>query len=158
MRPPLFSLFLSRFSSPFFPLLHSVLSFPLDLVQKVIVTLVEVVDTNVAVLSTAGVALASGVGGDGVEGTEVASDTANLVLEDAVVEASLELTLTGRGAGDIHGGLTTTEDDKVLLGGDGSAVEGCVARVVFQDGEVLGGDELWREIFVSLFSLALFKT
>jgi hypothetical protein len=56
----------------------------------------------------------------------VATDTANLLLEDLVVETRLELTLAGRGPGDIHGGLTTTEDDVLLLRRDGGAVEGSV--------------------------------
>jgi hypothetical protein len=119
--------------------------FPLDLVHEVEVALVEVVDTDVAVLTTAGVALARGIGGDGVEGTEVASHAADLVLEDLVVESSLKLTLASRGLGDFHGGLATSEDDKVLLGGDGGAVERCVGRVVLEDLEVLGGDELQME-------------
>lgn len=72
----------------------------------------------------------------------MASHTANLVLEHLVVETGLELTLTGRGSGDIHSGLTTTEDDEVLLGGNGGAVEGCVGYVGLEDLEVAGRDEL----------------
>lgn len=123
-------------------LLHFVHSLPLDLVHEIEVTLVEVVNSHVAVLSAACVALTVGVGGDGVEGTEVATHTADLVLEDLVVEAGLELTLTGRGTGDVHGGLTTTEDHEVLLRGDGGAVEGSVADVGLENFEVRGGDEL----------------
>ncbi|KND88935.1 hypothetical protein TOPH_06453 [Tolypocladium ophioglossoides CBS 100239] len=128
-------------------LLHPVRAFPLDLVHKVVVTLVEVVNADVAVFSAACVALAGGVGGDGVEGTEVAADTADLVLEDLVVEAGLEFTLTGGGSGDVHSGLAAAEDDKVLLRGDASAVEGRVGWVVFQDPYLRGlvlarGDEV----------------
>ncbi len=125
-----------------FFLRHAVDTLPLHLVQEIKVALVEVVDTNVTVLTTRAVALAGGVGGDGVEGTEVTTDTANLVLEDLVVETGLELTLAGRGTGDIHGGLTTTEDDEVLLGCDCSAVEGGVGGVGLDDLEVTGTDEL----------------
>lgn len=123
-------------------LLHPVDSFSLYLVQKVEVTLVEVVNTDVTVLSAACVALAVGVDGDGVEGTEMTSDTADLVLEDLVVETGFEFTLSGRSSGDIHGGLTTTKDNKVLLGGDGGAVEGGIGGVGLQDGEIAGGNEL----------------
>jgi hypothetical protein len=59
-------------------LLHSVDSFPLDLVVEVEVALVEVVNSHVSVLSAAGIALACRVGGNSVEGTEVTSDTADL--------------------------------------------------------------------------------
>lgn len=123
-------------------LLHSVDSFPLDLVVEVEVALVEVVNSHVSVLSAAGIALACRVGGNSVEGTEVTSDTADLVLENLVVETGLELTLTGRGSGDIHSGLTTTEDDEVLLGGDSGTVEGCVGYVSLEDLEVASRDEL----------------
>lgn len=99
-------------------------------------------DANVAVLSAAGVAAAGGIGGDGVERAKVATDAANLVLEDFVVEAGLELALASGGCGDVHGGLATAEDDEVLFAGDGGAVEGGIAGVVFEDGEVAGGDEL----------------
>lgn len=72
-------------------LLHPVRAFPLDLVHEVKVPLVEVVNADVAVFSAACVALAGGVGGDGVERAEVATDTADLVLENLVVESGLEL-------------------------------------------------------------------
>lgn len=84
------------------------------------------VHADVAVLAARGVALAGGVGGDGVEGAEVAPDAADLVLEDLVVEAGLELALAGRGAGDVHGGLAAAEDDEVLARGDACRVQGGV--------------------------------
>lgn len=123
-------------------LVELVLPLPLDLVHEVVVTLVEVVDADVAVLTAAGVALAGRVGGDRVEGTEVTAHATNLALEDLVIETGLEFTLASRGGGDIHSGLTTTEDDVVLLAGDGSAVERGVGGVGLEDLEVLGCDEL----------------
>ena len=126
-------------------LVELVLPLPLDLVHKVVVTLVEVVDTDVTVLTAAGVALAGGVGGDRVEGTEVTAHATNLALEDLVVETGLEFTLARRGGGDIHGGLTTSEDDVVLLASDGSAVKRGVGGVGLKDLEVLGCDELRKE-------------
>lgn len=71
------------------------------------------------------------------------TDTANLVLEDLVVEASLELTLTGAGGGDIGSSLTTTQNDKVLLAGQSSTVQGGIGDVGLQNTQVLGGDELY---------------
>lgn len=124
------------------PLRQAVDPFPLNLVEEIEVALVEVVDTDVAVLSAACVALAGRVGGDGVEGAEVAPHAADLVLEDLVVEAGLELALSRGGSGDVHGGLATAEDDEVLLGGDGGAVEGGIGCVGLDDGEVAGRDEL----------------
>ena len=125
-------------------LVELVLPLPLDLVHKVVVALVEVVDTDVTVLATAGVALAGRVGGDSVEGTEVTAHATDLALEDLVVETRLEFTLARRGSGDIHGGLTTTEDDVVLLASNSSAVKRGVGGVGLEDLEVLGCDELWE--------------
>lgn len=127
----------------FFRLLPQLL--PLDLVHEIEVGLVKVVDTDVTVLTTGGVCGTGGVHVDGVEGTEVTTDTANLVFEDLVVEAGLELTLTGRGGCDIHGGLTTTQDNVVLLSGNGSRVEGGIGDVGLEDGEVACRNELERK-------------
>lgn len=78
--------------------------------------------------------------------TEVAADPADLVLEDLVVEARLEFTLARGGGGDVHGGLATAEDDKVLLAGDAGAVERGVGGVGLHDLKVLGGDELGARV------------
>jgi len=124
----------------FIPLLPQLL--PLHLVHEVEVRLVEVVDTDVTVLTTGGIGGTGGVHIDGVEGTEVAADTADLVFEDLVVETSLEFTLASRGGCDIHGGLTTTQNHVVLLWGDSGGVEGSVGGVGLHDGEVARGDKL----------------
>lgn len=123
-------------------LLHAVHVLSLDLVSEIKVALVKVVHTDVTVLTTTGVAPAGRVGGDGVKRTEVTTNTADFVLEDLVVETSLEFTLASGGSGDFHGGLTTTKDDKVLLGGNGCAVERGIAGVRLEDFEVAGGKEL----------------
>lgn len=134
---------------------------PLNLVQEVEIALVKVVHSDVTVLSSGRVALAGWVRGDGVlmkrvsmqrpplkpkgktyQRTEVTTHTADLLLKDLVVEPRLELTLTGGGGSDVHSGLTTTEDDEVLLGGDGGAVERGVGGVGLEQLEVAGGDEL----------------
>lgn len=64
------------------------------------------------------------------------------VCTHSVVESGFEFTLAGRGGGDIHGGLTTTKNDEVLLGCHTSSVEGSVGDIGFEDGEVAGGQEL----------------
>lgn len=115
---------------------------PLDLVQKVKVWLVKVVDTHVSVLTTTAVAGALRVYSDVVERSEVATDTANLLHEDLVVEAGFEFTLACGGGGDVHGGLSSTEDNVVFYGGDGGAVEGCVGDVRFENIELFDIDKL----------------
>lgn len=119
----------------------------LNLVHEIKVGLVEVVHTDVTVFTTGGVGRTGGVDGNGVEGTEVTTDTADLVLEDLVVEASFEFTLPGRGRGDIHGGLTTTQDHVVLLGRNRGAVQGGIGRIGLEDGEVTGGQKLRWSVY-----------
>jgi hypothetical protein len=114
----------------------------LNLKLEIKVGLVEVVDTDVTILTTRGVASTERRDGDVVERTEMASDTANLLFEDLVVEAGFELSLTGAGGGDVHGGLTTSDDHVVLDGCDGGRVEGCVGNVCLHDFERLGVHEL----------------
>lgn len=114
----------------------------LNLELEVKVGLVEVVDTDVTILTTGCVDGAEGRDGDVVERTEVTSDTANLLFEDLVVETGFELSLTGAGCGDIHGGLTTSDDNVVLDGCDGGRVEGGIGDVCLHDLECLGVHEL----------------
>lgn len=77
------------------------------------------VHPDVAVLPAARIASSRGVHGDGVQGAEMALDAADLVFEDAVVEASFEFPLAGGGRGDVFGGLAAAEDYEVFFRGDG---------------------------------------
>lgn len=69
----------------------------------------------------------------------MAAHATDLVLEDLVVEARLELALAGGGGGDVHGGLAAAQDHVVLLRGDACAVERGVGGVRLQELEVAGG-------------------
>lgn len=100
------------------------------------------VNTDVTVLSTGSVGGTGGVDGDGVQGTEVTTYTADLIFEDLVIESSLEFTLAGGGCCDIHSGLTTTKDHKLLLGRDRSGVERGIGGVGLQDGKIAGRQDL----------------
>lgn len=115
---------------------------PLNLIHKVKVRLIEMVNTNVTILTTRSIGRASRVGVNGVERTEVTLDTANLVLEDLVVKAGLEFTLAGGGCSDIHGGLTTSQNNVILFGCDGGAVQWGIGDVGFHDSEVTGRHKL----------------
>jgi hypothetical protein len=146
----IFSSFLSYFWFPKARRLHARLlgGLTLNLELEVKVGRVEVVHTHVTVLTTGAVALSSGVDGDVVERAEVTTHTADLLLEDLVVEAGLELTLAGGCGGDVHGGLTTTEDNVVLrVGGDGGGVEGCVGDVGLEDFHRVGVVQLGGLVF-----------
>lgn len=92
-------------------------------------------NTYVSVFSARRIANAGRVDGDRVQGTEVAPDTADLVLEYLVVESSLELSLSGGGGSHVHGSLATTEHDEVLLCCYGCCVERGIGSVGLEDFE-----------------------
>jgi hypothetical protein len=120
----------------------------LDLELEVKVRRVEVVHTHVTVLTAGAVALARGVDGDIVERAEVATHTADLLLEYLVVEASLELALAGRSGSDVHGSLATAKDNVVLgVGGDGGGVEGRIGDVGLEDFHAVGVVQLGGLVF-----------
>lgn len=75
------------------------------------------------------------------------TNSANLLLENLVVESGLKLSLSAAGCGDIHSCLTTSENDKVLVGGDGCAVQGSICDVCLHDLEIRGVDELGGLVF-----------
>ena len=100
------------------------------------------VHAHVSVFSSTAVSGSLWVYGDVVERTKVTTDTANLLHEDLVVETSLKFTLAGRGGGDVHSGLATSEDNKVFHRCDSGAVEGSVGGIGFQDGKIIDCDEL----------------
>lgn len=114
----------------------------LNLECEIKVRLVKLVHTDISVLSARRVSLSGWVDCDGVERSEVATHTADLLLKDLVVETRLELSLACRGGGDVHGGLSSSEDDKVLLWCDGCRVEWGIGDVGLHDLEVGGIDNL----------------
>lgn len=65
----------------------------LYLVHEIKVSLVEMMDPDVAIFAPAGVASPRWVHGDGVQRSEMTFDASYLVLEDSVVEACLKLPL-----------------------------------------------------------------
>lgn len=99
-------------------------------------------NTDVTVLTTGRISGAEGVAGDRVEGSEMSTDTSNLVFEDLVIESCFELSFSCRGGGDITGFLATAENDKVLASGDGGGVEGSVGHVGLEDFEGVGLNQL----------------
>jgi len=115
---------------------------PLDLIHKVEVSLVEVMYTNVTILSTAAVSSSLWMDGNVVKRAEVAPHTANLLAEDLVVEPGFELSLSCAGGRDVHGGLTTSEDNIVLDGSDGSAIQRRIGDVGLEDFQTVGGKDL----------------
>ena len=66
----------------------------------------------------------------------------NLILEDLVIEAGLELPLPAARLGDVHGGLPAAQHDERFLRREGGRVEGGFGGVLFQGREVAGGEEL----------------
>lgn len=87
---------------------------------------------HVAILASTRIPETLRVYSNRVQRTEMAPHAADLVLEDFVVDAGLELALAGRRRGHVHGRLAAAEDDKGFDGRDGGAVEGRVADVGFE--------------------------
>lgn len=77
----------------------------------------------------------------------MATNTTNLLFENLVVESRLKLSLSGGSGRDVHGGLSTTQNDKLLLWRDSSAVEGGVCVVCLENLEVAGRDQLGGLVF-----------
>lgn len=73
------------------------------------VILVELVHSNVTVFTTASVAFAIGMERQRVDGTEVALDAGEFLLENQMEEASIELANTSRCRCYVHGFLTTSQ-------------------------------------------------
>lgn len=103
----------------------------LNLIHEIKIALIEMMHADISILPAARIAAAAGIDGDGVEGPKVALDAADLVLEDAVVEAGFELALARGGGGHVHGGLAAAEDHEGFVGRDGGGVEGGVGDVGF---------------------------
>ena len=134
--PVLLILLFCLFSSSKIFSLHARLlgGLALNLKLEVKVGRVEVVHTHVTVLTTGAVALASGVDCDVVERTEVTAHTADLLLENLVVEARFEFTLARRSGCDVHSSLSTSENNKLLgFRCDRGRVERCVGNVGLED-------------------------
>lgn len=74
------------------------------------------------------------------------SDSSDLLLEHAVPEPSLELSLSLGGGGDAHRVLSSSEDHVRSSGGDGGRVEGSVGGEGLEDHQVVGSVQLKREI------------
>jgi hypothetical protein len=110
---------------------------PFDLIHKVKIGLVEMMHTNVTIFSTTAVACALGVHSDIVQRPEVTPHTANLLLEDFVIKPCLELSLSCAGRCDVHGSLTTTENNVVLDGRDCGAVERGIGGVGLENLEAV---------------------
>jgi hypothetical protein len=84
---------------------------------------------HISVLSSTAVASALRVYSDVVKGSEVTTHTTDLLHEDLVVEAGFEFTLARGGSSDVHGGLSSAEDNVVFYGCDRGAVEGGVGDI-----------------------------
>lgn len=121
---------------------HLLASLSLHLIGEVKISLIEVVNTNITILSSRSVRFALWVHRDCVQRTEMSTYTADLLFEHLVVESRFKLSLTCGCSCDIHSGLSASEDYEVLLGGNGCGVERGVGYVGLHDFEVAGIDEL----------------
>ncbi len=72
----------------------------------------------------------------------MASNHSDFLLEDLMVKSSFEFTLSAVGGGNIHGRLSTAENDKVLFGCNSGAVQGSIGSIGFHNFEIAGINEL----------------
>lgn len=100
------------------------------------------VDSDVAVLTTGGIARAGWVDSDRVEGTKVALDAADFVLEDLVVEPRFEFTLASMCCCHFRCRLTATQNNVVFLRGDCGRVQRGIGNVGLENREISGGQNL----------------
>ncbi len=70
---------------------------------------------------------------DRVERPKVSPDTANFILEDFMIESSLELSLPRTRRRDVPRFLTAAKDNKILLWRDGSCVQRSIGDICFED-------------------------
>lgn len=104
--------------------------------------LVEVVHSDIPVLSSDSVPRPLRMARDSVARPEPALCPRELLLEDAVPEPDFELSLPRTGRGDVHGVLSAAEEDVRVLGKQRGGVEGSGGDVGFDDFERLAVDEL----------------
>ena len=75
-----------------------------------------------------------------LEGTEMTIDSIDLIFEDIVIESSFEFALTSRRRGDVHGRLTTSKVDEVLLRCGRRCVRRCVGGTLLEHFEIVSGE------------------
>lgn len=99
-------------------------------------------DSDVTVLTTGGIARAGRVDSDRVERTKVALDATDFVFKDLVIEPCFEFTLASMCSCDFRCRLTTTQNNVVFLRSDCGRVQGSVGNVSLENREVAGGQNL----------------
>jgi len=104
----------------------------LHLIHEIKVSLVKVMYPHVSILTTARITSTLGIRCDGIQWSKMTFHPTNLILEYPVVKARFEFALPRRGSGHVHGGLTTSKDNKVFLGRDGCGVQGRIGDVGLQ--------------------------
>ena len=100
--------------------------------------------TDITILSSAAISSALWVDSDVVQRAEVTPDTPDLLHEDLVVEPCLELSLSGTGCGDVHGGLATTQNHEVLDWCYCGAVERGISDIRLEDFKAICGKDLGK--------------
>ena len=118
--------------------------FPLHFIHKVKIRLFESMHPHITIFSSGRISNSLWVSSNGVQWAKVTFDSSYFILENLVVESSFKFPLSCRRSRDIHGGLSTSQDDKVFLGGEGGSVEGCVGDVGLQYWKITGWNELQK--------------
>lgn len=103
-----------------------------DLIHKVEIAFIKMMHPNISIFSPTSISPSHRIHSNRIQGAKMALDAADLVFEDAMVEAGFKLALAGWRGCDRLGCLPATQDDKVLFWGDGCGIEGGVGDVRFK--------------------------
>ena len=90
------------------------INYILKVIFKVVVGLVKIVYPHVTVLGSTGILLATGVEGEGIDGTEMSLHPSNLLFKYQVEESGLEFPALCVGSCDLHRFLSSTKENVVL--------------------------------------------
>ena len=128
---------------------------PLNLIHEIEIALVEVVHPDIAILATTRICSALWMDCNGVQRAKMSPHSSNLILKDLMIEPRLEFTLSCTGSGDVHSGLSTTEDDEVFPGCYGSGIERSVSGVGLENFEIAGADNFSSLVFAGGYEICL---
>lgn len=82
---------------------------------KVEIRLVELVQTNVTIFTTAGVCFTVGMESQRIDGTKMTLYSSEFLFKHQMKETGIEFTDTCRGRRHVHGVLTTTQHDLQVI-------------------------------------------
>lgn len=122
-------------------------SLSFNLIHEIEIALIEMVHSDVSILSTTSISIALRVDCDCVQRTKVTSNSSDLVFENLVVKSCFEFALSCGCSGDIHGCLSASKNDKIFPRGYCSCIQWCISNEILQDLESSGREDFCSLVF-----------